>query len=85
MGNDDAALILGLLIFFAIHLVPASPGLRAGLVDRFGATTYKAVFGVLSLIGLVLIVMGYHKLQVMPGKNLSFGIRRSGRATLRSC
>lgn len=62
-------LILGLLLFFAVHLVPTSPSLRDGLVERFGPTAYKAVFGVLALIGFVLIVVGYHKLQLMPGKN----------------
>lgn len=62
-------LILGLLLFFAVHLVPSSPSLRDGLVERFGASAYRIGFSVLSLIGFVLIVVGYHKLQVMPGKN----------------
>ncbi|MBN8911463.1 MAG: NnrU family protein [Rhizobiales bacterium] len=62
-------LILGLLLFFAVHLVPTSPSLRDGLVERFGERAYRAVSAVLSLIGMVLIVAGYHKLQVMPGKN----------------
>ena len=62
-------LILGLLLFFAVHLVPTSPSLRNGLVERFGPGAYRAVFAVLSLIGFVLIVVGYHKLQLMPGKN----------------
>lgn len=62
-------LILGLVLFFAVHLVPTSPSLRDGLVERFGQRAYKAGFAVLSLIGLVLIVAGYHKLQLMPGKN----------------
>jgi uncharacterized membrane protein len=62
-------LILGLVIFFAAHLVPASPGLRDGLISRFGDGAYKVAFSVVSLAGLVLIVLGYHKLQLMPGKN----------------
>jgi uncharacterized membrane protein len=62
-------LILGLVIFFAAHLVPASPGLRDGLVTRFGENAYKIAFSVVSLAGLALIVLGYHKLQLMPGKN----------------
>lgn len=62
-------LILGLLLFFAIHLVPTSPSLRAGLIERFGEPAYKIGFSVLSLVGFVLIVVGYHKLQIMPGKN----------------
>lgn len=62
-------LVLGLLLFFAVHLVPTSPSLRDGLVERFGANAYRIGFSILSLIGFVLIVAGYHKLQLMPGKN----------------
>lgn len=62
-------LVIGLLIFFLIHLVPTSPDVRAGLARRFGGNTYKLIFSLLSLIGLALIVVGYHKLQINPGKN----------------
>jgi uncharacterized membrane protein len=62
-------LALGLLLFMAVHLVPTAPAVRAGLVDRIGANAYKGMFAVASLIGLVLIVYGYHKLQLEPGKN----------------
>jgi uncharacterized membrane protein len=62
-------LTLGLLLFLAIHLVPTSPSLRDGLIERFGAGAYRIAFSVVSLIGFVLIVAGYHKLQMMPGKN----------------
>lgn len=63
-------LVLGLVVFFAVHLVPASPDLRGGLVERFGANAYKAAFSILSLLAFALIVIGYHKLQLMPGKNV---------------
>jgi uncharacterized membrane protein len=62
-------LIVGLIIFFGIHLVPTNPGLRDSLRDRFGATTYQIAFSVLSLLGFALIIVGYHKLQLLPGKN----------------
>lgn len=62
-------LIIGLAIFFAVHLIPTSPAMRQGLAERFGEGAYRAAFSVLSLIGFVLIVLGYHKLQLMPGKN----------------
>ena len=61
-------LVLGLIIFFAIHLVP-STALRTGLAARFGEGPFKVAFSLISLLGLVLIVLGYHKLQLMPGKN----------------
>ncbi len=63
------AMIIGLVIFFTVHLIPTNPELRRGLVNRFGESAYKIGYSVVSMIGLVVIVLGYHKLQVMPGKN----------------
>jgi uncharacterized membrane protein len=60
---------LGLAVFFAGHLIPTSPALRDGLVARFGKGAYIGLFSLVSLIGFALIIYGYHKLQVMPGKN----------------
>jgi len=62
-------LVLGLLVFFLVHIVPTQPELKRGLVDRLGANGYKAVFSVISLVGIVLIIVGFGKLQVMAGKN----------------
>ena len=52
-------LLLGLLIFHGIHLMPTGPGLRQSVRERFGANTYLIAFSLLSLVGLVLIAMGY--------------------------
>lgn len=62
-------LIVGLIIFLGVHLLPTSPEVSTGLKARLGDRTYKAIFGLLSLIGFVIIVLGYHKLQLHPGKN----------------
>jgi len=62
-------LVMGLVVFFAIHLVPSNVALREGLIARFGLTGYKAIFGIVSLVGFVLIVIGFAKLQIHPGKN----------------
>ena len=62
-------MVIGLIVFFAIHIVPTNVELKNGLVARFGPGGYKAVFGVIALIGLALIVVGFHKLQLHPGKN----------------
>jgi uncharacterized membrane protein len=62
-------LLLGLFIFFAIHLVPTQPDLRRGLATRFGEGPYKMMFSLVELIGLAVIVFGYHKMQLAPGKN----------------
>jgi uncharacterized membrane protein len=63
-------LILGIAIFLGVHLVPTAPELKAGLIERFGATAYRIGFAVLSLLGFILIIYGYHKMQVMPDKNV---------------
>lgn len=62
-------LIVGLLVFFAAHLAPTQSALRASLVERFGEGPYKIAFAVLSAIGLALIVLGWSKLALHPGKN----------------
>lgn len=62
-------LVIGLVVFFAVHLLPANAPMRDGLVTRFGELGYKAIFSILSLIGLSLIVVGFIKLQLHPGKN----------------
>ncbi|CEJ86157.1 NnrUfamily protein [Hyphomicrobium sp. GJ21] len=62
-------LVVGLILFLGVHLVPTSPELRDGLKERIGEVPYKAIFSLLSLVGLVVIVLGYHKLQLHPGKN----------------
>jgi uncharacterized membrane protein len=67
--SDMLVMVIGLIVFFAIQLVPTNVELKNGLVARFGKGGYGALFGVLSLIGLALIVLGFHKLQLHPGKN----------------
>jgi uncharacterized membrane protein len=62
-------MVIGLLVFFAIHLVPTNVELKNGLIARFGDRGYKGIFAVFSLIGLALIILGFHKLQLHPGKN----------------
>jgi uncharacterized membrane protein len=62
-------LVIGLVVFFAIHLVPSNVAMRDGLIARFGLNGYKAIFGLVSLIGFALIVIGFAKLQMHPGKN----------------
>lgn len=52
-------LILGLVLFFGIHLLPGFTTPRAALVARLGANRYRGVFSVISLLGLVLIIIGF--------------------------
>jgi uncharacterized membrane protein len=52
-------LILGLILFLGVHLVPTFPQARADLRMRLGENAYKGVFSLVSLLGLVLIVIGF--------------------------
>ncbi len=52
-------LILGLVIFFASHALPMEQGIRTRLVNQFGENTYKGLFTLVSLVGLILIIWGY--------------------------
>ncbi len=64
-------LALGLGLFFIIHLLPTSPGLRDGLVGRLGKPAYAALFSLGSLIGFALIVYGFAHVTdpLLAGKN----------------
>jgi uncharacterized membrane protein len=56
---DVTLLISGLVLFLGIHLVPAVPAVRSGLVARWGDQRYKGIFSLASALGLALIVAGY--------------------------
>ncbi|MBU1211762.1 MAG: NnrU family protein [Alphaproteobacteria bacterium] len=56
-------LIVGLVVFFTIHLIPANRELREGLIARLGEGAYKGVFAAASLAAFVVIVMGYARMQ----------------------
>ena len=58
-AGNMGLLILGLALFIGIHLVPASPALRAKVVGAIGLNGYKAAFSLVSTAGLVLICIGY--------------------------
>lgn len=52
-------LLLGLIIFVGTHGFTMARGRRATVIDRFGEGGYKAAYSVLSLLGIVLISIGY--------------------------
>lgn len=62
-------LVMGLALFIGIHLVTTQPDLRQGLAQRMGLGAFKGLYSLLSFAGLALIVVGYHKVQLAPGKN----------------
>lgn len=51
-------LILGLALFFGIHLLPSAPLVRQSLLTRLGEGPYKGLYSVISLLGFILIVLG---------------------------
>lgn len=54
-----ALLVAGLVLFLGIHLVPAFPAGRDGLLARWGDRRYKAAFSAIAGAGLVLIALGF--------------------------
>jgi uncharacterized membrane protein len=50
-------LILGVALFFAMHMVP-STSIKAAMVTRLGVMPYKGVFSVISIVAVALIVYG---------------------------
>ncbi len=52
--------ILGLVLFFANHLVRViAPGFRQSLVDSFGLTLWRIGYSIVSLVALALLVYGF--------------------------
>jgi len=54
-----AVLILGLAVFIANHLFVTFRGARAAAIRRLGKPVYHSLFGIVSLVGLALIVWGF--------------------------
>ncbi|MBI1202748.1 MAG: NnrU family protein [Rhodopseudomonas sp.] len=52
-------LIVGLVVFLGSHLFITRRDARAGAIAQLGLNGYRALFSVVSIIGLALIVWGY--------------------------
>jgi uncharacterized membrane protein len=59
-------MIFGLILLFAVHLVPWSTPLRETLVTRLGANPYRGLFSLVSLVALVLIIIGKGQAPFVP-------------------
>ena len=59
-------LILGLVIFFAIHLLPSLTSMRASLKGKLGEKAYQGTFAVISFIGFGLILAGMSNAEFSP-------------------
>lgn len=51
-----ALLMAGLALLIGVHLIPTVGGLRERLVSSLGLWTYKGLFSLASLAGLVMII-----------------------------
>jgi len=61
------ALIIGLIVFIGVHSVRiVAEGCRTRLIEKTGRSTYRAMHGALSLLGLVLIIAGYGTARAVP-------------------
>ncbi len=58
-------LILGIIIFFSIHLVPISP-LKNILINRLGENKYKGLYSLIALVGLLIIIYGFGHADFYP-------------------
>ena len=52
-------MILGLVLFFAVHPLTTQRGLRARCIDAMGEGGYKITFSLVSAVGLALIIWGF--------------------------
>jgi len=60
-------LVTGLVVFLGIHSVRMlAPQWREGFISDRSELAYKALYSVLSLIGLVLVVIGYGQTRAAP-------------------
>lgn len=73
-------LAFGVILTALLHLVAAVPSLKARLKSRVGERAYGPVFGIASLIGVVIIVLGWRMAEFVPvydapewGKHANFG------------
>ncbi len=51
-------LLIGIALFFGMHLVPTVPPLKEAMQSRLGAGGYKGLFSLVSLAGLGLMIWG---------------------------
>jgi uncharacterized membrane protein len=60
-------LLIGMAVFFGVHSVSiAAPAWRDRMVARLGEPAWKAVYGIVSIVGFVLMVRGYGQAKLDP-------------------
>ena len=59
-------LVVGLVLFFVLHLIPGAASLRAALVERMGEKPYRGAFATIALASIAMIVWGYSRAPLEP-------------------
>jgi uncharacterized membrane protein len=54
-----AVMILGLALFLGVHMLPARRDLRGRIVSAMGEGSYKLIYALVSVLGIVLIAWGF--------------------------
>ena len=56
-----AIMIVGLMLFLGVHCIRiVAPGWREAQIAKLGEGPWKGIYSLASLVGLVLIVLGYY-------------------------
>jgi uncharacterized membrane protein len=64
--DDVTILLLGLLIFFGIHSIRiGAPAWRDQKIVQYGNRNWRGAYSILSVLGLILIILGFEKVQWM--------------------
>ncbi len=61
-----AMLIAGMVLFFATHMLPWLPPLRAAMIRGLGERAYQGAFALLSLAGFVMMIAGFGRAPFVP-------------------
>jgi uncharacterized membrane protein len=60
-------LIVGLILFLGVHSIAIiAPQWRASMIARLGEQTWKGIYSLFALLGLVLIIVGYGMARQTP-------------------
>jgi uncharacterized membrane protein len=57
--NSMIVLVAGLIVFLGSHGFTMLRGARAAMISKIGIGAYKALYAMISAVGLVLIIVGY--------------------------
>lgn len=60
------SLVIGLILFFGVHLFSYFSSQRVALIARFGEGPYKGIYSLVSALGLGLIIWGYYQTRAGP-------------------